>query len=114
MSKQGKKKNPRAFEQKKRLPAGKGADRVLFYIWQFTWGLPVNIFGLIGYLVLYKKFRHERFCNAFITYVPGNWGGVSIGVFIFIAEGRDDEWTRNTRIHEYGHTIQYLLLNIFY
>ena len=94
--------------------ATRGFARFLFYLVQFTWGLPVNLIGAVVYLVLYKKFRHERFKNAFITYIPGNWGGVSLGLFIFIAEGKAEGWTRNTRIHEYGHTIQCLLLGPLY
>lgn len=94
--------------------ARKGFARFLFYLIQFTWGLPVNLIGGIGWLALRGKFRHERFKNAFVTYVPGNWGGVSLGLFIFMAEGRPDGWSRNTRIHEYGHTIQCLLLGPLY
>lgn len=94
--------------------AEKGLARILFYLIQFTWALPVNIIGLTAYLILCRKFRHIRFHNAFITFVPGNWGGVSLGLFIFMAEGRNPEWERNTRIHEYGHTIQALLLGVLY
>lgn len=94
--------------------ATKGFPRFLFYFVQFTWGLTVNLIGGIGYLLLSKKCRQERFQNAFITYVPGNWGGVSLGLFIFMAEGREEGWTRNTKIHEYGHTIQCLLLGPLY
>ena len=53
--------------------AEKGIARALFYFWQFTWALPVNIFGLIGYLILSRTLRHMRFHNDFITFVPGNW-----------------------------------------
>lgn len=91
-----------------------GADRFFFYLWQFTWGLPVNLFGLIAYLIMYPHHRHERFCNAFITYVPKNFGGVSLGLFIFMREGGGETWTHDTRIHEYGHTIQCLLLGPLY
>ena len=94
--------------------ASRGAARFLFYLAQFTWGLPVNLIGGIVYLIFYPKCRHERFKNAFITYIPGNWGGLSLGLFIFIAEGKSEGWTRNTRIHEYGHTIQCLLLGPLY
>ncbi len=94
--------------------AAKGLDHVMFYVWQFTWGLPVNIIGLIAFLIMLPKHRRERFCNAIVTYVPGKFGGVSLGIFIFMAEGRDKQWEYDTRIHEYGHTIQCLLLGVFY
>ena len=113
MAKQKKVKKKQA-ERHTRKIACSGADRFFFYLWQFTWGLPVNIFGFIAYLIMYKGHRHEKFCNAFITYVPKNFGGVSLGLFIFIREGGSDEWTHDTRIHEYGHTLQCLLLGPLY
>lgn len=112
MAKQKIKKNTKEKHDKR--IATSGEDRFFFYLWEFTWGLPVNLFGLIGYLVLHHKCRHEKFCNAFITYVPGDWGGVSLGVFIFMREGAAESWVHDTRIHEYGHTIQCLLLGVFY
>lgn len=94
--------------------ASKGFSRFMFYFVQFTWGLSVNLIGGLIWLILSRKFRHDRFKNAFITYIPGNWGGLSLGLFIFMAEGRQENWTRNTKIHEYGHTIQCLLLGPLY
>lgn len=99
---------------KDRSVGTKGWGRFWFYLVQWTWGLPVNLFGGILYLCLYKKCRHERYKNARISYLPGKFGGMSLGLFIFMAEGRPEGWTANTRIHEYGHTIQCLLLGPFY
>lgn len=88
--------------------------KFLFYLIQFTWALPQNLVGLIGFLALRGKFEHERFHNSFITYVKTDkpFGGVSIGIFIFInAKKKDKEDVmRDIRIHEYGHTIQSLVL----
>ncbi len=94
--------------------AVKGAAKVLFFICQWTWGLPVNAIGALLYLAVYRKCRHGRFCNAFITYVPWKFGGVSLGQFIFMADHGREPWTSDTRIHEYGHTIQCLLLGPLY
>ena len=44
--------------------------KFLFYLVQFTWALPQNLVGGIGFLALRKKYKHERFNNAFVTYVP--------------------------------------------
>ena len=53
--------------------------KFLFYLVQFTWALPQNLVGGIGFLALRKKYKHERFNNAFVTYVPhDNFGGVSL------------------------------------
>lgn len=86
--------------------------KFLFYLVQFTWGLPQNLAGLIGFLILYKKCRHEKFERAIITYIDGNkpFGGLSLGIFLFINGTKDEGWTHDTRIHEYGHTIQSLVL----
>ena len=76
--------------------------KFLFYLIQFTWGLPQNLVGLIGYLILYKKNRHERYQNAFFTLVDTDksFGGISLGVFIFINGKKDENWKHDTRIHD--------------
>ena len=96
------------------MKAARGASKLLFWIWQWTWGLPVNIVGLIMYLALYKTCKHDRIGNAFITLLPWNVGGLSMGMFIFMAGHGAEPWTHDTRIHEYGHTIQCLLLGPLY
>ncbi len=90
---------------------------VFFYAVQWTWCLPVNIVGLIAYLICtkVKKYRHQKFGYANIVYIPWNQGGLSMGLFIFMRENHESkEWTYNTRIHEYGHTWQCLLLGPLY
>ena len=94
--------------------AVKGPAKWLFLLCQWTWGLPVNLIGAIMYLVLYPKCRHAEFMNAHITYVPWQFGGLSLGTFIFMADHGREPWTYNTHIHEYGHTIQCLLLGPLY
>ncbi len=88
-----------------------------FYLIQWTWGLPVNIVGGIAYLICTKilKHPHTKFGYANIVYLPWNAGGLSMGLFIFMRENHEKkEWTYNTRIHEYGHTWQCLLLGPLY
>ena len=58
--------------------------------------------------------RTERFQKAIITFLPWNFGGLSLGLFIFMADHKNERWTYNTRIHEYGHTFQCLLLGPLY
>lgn len=90
--------------------------KVIFYFIQWTWGLPVNLLG--GILFLIFKLRgceHERFYESFIVHVPWNQGGLSLGQFVFMkANHENKDWTYNTRIHEYGHTWQCLLLGPLY
>lgn len=91
-------------------------NKFLFYFVQWTWGLPVNLVGLIIYLICKAMGRRsEKFGYSRITYLPWNQGGLSMGLFIFMKDNHPNEtWTYNTRIHEYGHTWQCLLLGVFY
>lgn len=94
-----------------------GLKALLFYLIQWTWGLSVNVVGGIAYLICTKvlKFRHQKFGHAYIVYVPWKSGGLSMGLFIFIKDREDvNPWSYNTRIHEYGHTWQCLLLGPLY
>ena len=86
-----------------------GWPRALFYLIQFTWGLSVNLAGLLVFLCCRRRSRRERFCNSIVTYLPGNHGGLSLGIFIFISA----DSSSGTR-HEYGHTIQCLFLGPLY
>lgn len=90
---------------------------IFFYFVQWTWGLPVNLVGGIIYLICTKilKRRHQKFGYSNIVYLPWNQGGLSLGLFIFMRENHENaNWTYNTRIHEYGHTWQCLLLGPLY
>lgn len=85
--------------------------KLLFYLVEFTWAIPQNLAGLVAFLILSRNHKHERFHNSFITYVSKeNFGGVSLGIFIFMNPDKKDDWLHDTRIHEYGHTIQSLFL----
>jgi hypothetical protein len=84
---------------------------ILFCAAQFTWGLPQNLAGGAAYLLLRKKCRQERFHYSFITYVTDEgFEGTTLGMFIFMNPTRSEAWVHDVRIHEYGHTIQSLLL----
>lgn len=89
----------------------------LFYLVQWTWGLPVNLVGGIVFLICtkIKGRRWQRFGYARIVYLPWKSGGLSLGLFIFMRDQHPNKkWTYNTRIHEYGHTWQCLLLGPLY
>lgn len=85
----------------------------LFYLLQFTWGLSVNLAGLVVFLCCPKRFPRKRFCNSIVTCLPGNHGGLSLGCFIFLSVHSADE-SRVLCVHEYGHTIQCLFLGPLY
>jgi hypothetical protein len=86
---------------------------LLHFIIQFTWGLPQNLLGFF----LTRKYRNEKkekFFTSRIYYHKGDWGGVSLGMFIIMNGQKDEMWTLTTKVHEYGHTIQSLILGPLY
>ena len=84
--------------------------RVLFYALQFTWGLSVNLIGLLAFFCCRRRFPSGRFHNSIVTHLPGNCGGLSLGIFIFLGAQED----RALCAHEYGHTAQCLFLGPLY
>ncbi|MEG1791709.1 MAG: hypothetical protein RSB20_04685 [Clostridia bacterium] len=89
------------------------------YIWyfiyqvvQWTWGLLQSLFGL----VLFFKFRkcdHKFYHGAIMTVHNGNFGGVSLGCFIFINANKREN-IEKVAVHEFGHTIQSLVFGPLY
>ena len=79
----------------------------LFTLLQYTWGLPQTLLGSAVYLA-HRKDEHGKFGNAKVTY----WDrpdGLSLGKFIFVPKKG-----RGMLDHEYGHTIQSLILGPAY
>ncbi|MBD5133073.1 MAG: hypothetical protein HDT38_01160 [Clostridiales bacterium] len=93
--------------------AAAGWPRAIFYLVQFTWGLPVNLAGLLVFLCCRARFPSKRFHNSIVTYLPGNRGGLSLGVFIFLSVP-STAGHGGLCAHEYGHTVQCLFLGPLY
>ena len=93
--------------------AAAGWPRIIFYLIQFTWGLTVNLAGLLVFLCCRRRFHSQTFHNAIVTCLPGNRGGLSLGIFIFLSVHGAQESNRICA-HEYGHTIQCLVLGPLY
>lgn len=84
--------------------------KYLYRIIQWTWGFPQTLCGFLKYLGL-RSCPHEEFNGAIIT----KWnhkGGISLGMFIFFED--DKNRYEEFKYHEYGHTIQSLILGPFY
>lgn len=77
---------------------------------QVAWGLPQTTVGAAMWLVLAARGRaHERFRTAAVT----RWGlgrGLSLGPFVFVPQASG----RALVVHEYGHTLQSLVLGPLY
>lgn len=76
-----------------------------YYLIQFTWGLPLNILGLIAYIILVEgmKFSWYQYRKMICIVVPWNFGGVNLGCICIHGERNG-----NLVYHEYGHSIQNL------
>ena len=81
--------------------------KLLFVLGQCTWGSVQSLVGAVMFLCFVGK-KHYIFHGAVVT--EWNYGGsVSLGQFIFLSKGRDD-----VRPHEFGHSIQSLILGPLY
>ena len=82
--------------------------RILFYLIQFTWGLPVTITGVFATLALLCGGYKPKLNQGYIYFVVGkNWGGVNFGCFIVLSE--TSAKSKYTILHEMGHGIQNLM-----
>ncbi|MBO6061397.1 MAG: hypothetical protein J6P98_04695 [Clostridia bacterium] len=90
---------------------------ILFHLIQWVWGLPQNLLGLLLLPVL--RGRRSRYHGALVTvYESKKWlnnrSGFSLGTFIFIPEAWSEYEKRHLLVHEYGHTVQSLMLGPLY
>ncbi len=83
----------------------------IYYSLQMTWGILQNVLGLFVWLYVLAtgpKEKRHFFYGALVT----RWNSkasMSLGMFLFL--GTDDE---RVIVHEYGHSIQSLILGPFY
>ena len=82
----------------------------IYWLLQCTWGLPQTFIGFLMF-IKYRKAPHHMFKGSIVTNWPKK-GGVSLGLFTFVEDrlGRQEE----VQNHEYGHTIQSLILGPLY
>lgn len=94
-----------------------------YRVWQCTWGILQTLLGLTVFL-LHAGNRHYGFHGAVVT-VWENKSSVSLGLFVFTAsepyyvkkfagQMNAEELSRRLLVHEYGHTIQSLILGPLY
>lgn len=97
--------------------------RILYVLIQCTWGILQTLLGFILFLINIKS-KHFIYHGAIITRIKGSTS-ISLGLFAFVAldlpkdkrtDNRipDAEVESRTMVHEYGHTIQSLILGPLY
>ena len=77
---------------------------LLFRLWQWIWGLPQNLLGLIIYL-LHRSKPHST-CHGCVVTHWGGTGSMGLGMFLFLGDAKDPQ----VLIHEFGHSIQSAIL----
>ena len=84
--------------------------RKLFYILNFTWGLPMTLIGGIACLVFIGLGKLPTVHGGCLCFTKGkNWGGVSLGLVMIVSE----QATENTKNHELGHALQNAVYGVF-
>ena len=97
--------------------------KFLYVFWQCTYGLLQTLLGLVHFLV-YVRCPHFWYHGAVVTRW-NNKASVSLGLFVFVTDELpyyhrvQHEMTRQQLadrllVHEYGHTIQSLMLGPAY
>lgn len=96
---------------------------LLYRVWQCTWGILQTLLGFVMF-IMHSGSRHYTYHGAVIT----EWNvksSMSLGLFVFVTsepffaekfEGQIEkaELSRRLLVHEYGHTIQSLILGPLY
>lgn len=88
-------------------------NHVLYTVIQFTWALPQNILAVILLLLLMLKNPKRRifyYHGAVVTHWKFR-SSMGLGMFIFFGHHRTPgKYSSQVLVHEYGHTIQSVLL----
>ncbi|WP_338470801.1 hypothetical protein R4Z10_18790 [Niallia sp. XMNu-256] len=81
----------------------------LFWMVQFTWGIPLNALGaMIAIVLILKGHQPKRFGHGIYFEIGRNWGGVNFGGFFFVQKNA----SQTLKSHEYGHCFQNMMLGI--
>ena len=98
--------------------------KIFFYrLWQCTWGILQTIVGFVLFLTHIKE-KHYSYHGAIVT-VWESSVSISLGLFVFVSrvsfytkkfeeQLSEQEIYDRTLVHEYGHTIQSLILGPLY
>lgn len=86
---------------------------IVYLLIQWTWGFLQSLLGLF-LLISYRHCKRVRYHGSICVFHDGKFGGISLGMFIFVNANRPQEWVQGAIVHEYGHTIQSLLFGPFY
>lgn len=87
--------------------------KTLYILLQCTWGILQTLIGAIVFLINIKK-KHYSYHGAVVTETDGE-SSISLGLFLFVAKDKKrNSASKRLLIHEYGHTLQSLMLGPLY
>lgn len=91
--------------------------KIFFYrLLQCTWGFLQTVIGAVLFLAHFNN-THYQFQGSIVTNWHGHGGSVSLGMFLFLDISHETPTTEQEKkllLHEYGHTIQSLILGPLY
>ncbi len=85
----------------------------LYILIQCTWGLLQTLAGLAVFLRERGQPRF-RYHGALVTRWRSAGSSVSLGLFVFVSDALGEREAGPVLVHEYGHTLQSLLLGPLY
>ena len=96
---------------------------ILYRVWQCSWGLLQTLLGFAVYLIHIRD-PHFSYHGAIVTKWK-NPASVSLGMFLFVAQEpyffqrfrkqyTKEELSERLLVHEFGHTVQSLILGPLY
>lgn len=96
--------------------------KMMYILWQWTWGILQTLLGFLVFLWHIKN-KHYSYYGAIVTEWESK-SSVSLGCFVFVTKGPYfadklpdipvNESLSRLLVHEYGHTIQSLILGPLY
>jgi len=86
--------------------------RLFYTLLQCTWGILQTLAGACMFLVLIRR-RHFIYRGCAAT-VWKRRDSASVGIFIFISENLGGRLREEVIVHEYGHTVQSVILGPLY
>ena len=81
----------------------------VYLILQWTWGILQNLCGLALFLLNIRR-QHSFYNGAVVTKWANPGYSTGLGMFIFMSDELPADDHRRIRVHEYGHTVQSMIL----
>lgn len=96
---------------------------IFYFIIQWTWGILQNLLGLMIF-ILHRKDKRFWYHGAMVVIWKAK-SSLSLGMFVFVTDkpyfyqkvkdvGSEQEISQRLLVHEYGHTVQSLILGPLY